>query len=502
MLVVTLGRVLARPTIARVISETVGSTDEQSVTGVSLLEDLHHLNQLEEGHMAVLSRAASASLSRYQIDIAVRLASSAGLAALVLARPLPPGGLQPTARVQAQRNGLTVLHVEDACDVGRLLLDVHEELTSGATAALSRAATALAALQQGGWGEDPVGALAKSVSAHLGVRVGVTTSPEGDQPRIDVLVDGKPHAAFTYEPVDESRSTATTLVLHAAAVVAERTIGDALRASKLSTASRAALLAELIAGSPEEAGPLLRRASRTGLKVDGWHTALHIELDNVIEVTGGDELARYDTLGEAGRLALQTVNETSRRWDRADAGAAIALFRSDEAEPLASTSRTVAQAAEAVMKKLALQFPALRLYCGVGGSYRGLEGLQTTATEARAGAAAAHAARRTMQPVAFRNLGLRRSLLQWYAMGSSRVLVERLLAPLEELGPKGKEQALRTLQAHLEHPGSVADAARALGVHRNTLNNRVKRLFDVLDLDQDNADHRLLLQLACRMHTL
>lgn len=502
MIVVTLEKLLSRPTVARVTSDVFHPTRGRAVTGVSLIEDLHQLGQLEAECVAVLTRAASTSLSRYQIDIAVRLASSVRLAALVLARPVPPGGLQPTARALAERGGLTVLHVSDVCDVGSLLLDLHEELTDGATAALSRAAAAFAAIQRGGWGDDPVGELARTLGLELGVPVAVAGAQASALPRVEVVVDGKPHAAFTYQPGDRSQDTTVALVLHVAAAAAERAVGDVRRARDLSMASRAALLAELITCSPEEAGPLLRRARRTGIAVDGWHTALHMELDNILEVTGGDEMARYDTLVEAGRLSLQAVNDTGQRWGRADAGGALTLIRNDDSEPSPSTSRAVAQVAEKVMTRLTLQFPALRLYCGVGGSYRGLEGLQTTATEAKAGSAAAHAARRDKQPVVFRNLGLRRSLLQWYAMGSSRVLVERLLAPLEELGPNGKDQALRTLQAHLEHPGSAAEAAVAIGVHRNTLNNRVKRLFELLDLDQDSADHRLLLQLACRMHTL
>lgn len=498
----TMSSVFRRPRIADGITMICHAGGSRELTGVSLVEDIHHLSQLPSGQVALLTGAASERLSSYQLDIAIRLANSAGSVAVGLVRPVASAGMQSTSRALAERSKLSVFYLAPGRAVGQLMLDIHEELTSSAPAALSRAAAALGAIDRANWSDDPMEELAALVSRELGTQISVGPVNVGAGPQVEVVIEGKRHAAFAYPHQDPASDTVAALVLGRAAWVAEHRMGDARRAAKLPVASRAALLAELIASSSEEAGPLLRRARSAGIAVDGWHTAVHVELDNIVAVTGGDEMARYDTVGEAGRLALQAVLRGPQRWYRADAGSALTLIRTEDVEPAALTPRAVTQSATEVVARLKDQFPVLRLYCGVGGSYRGLDGLQTSATEARAGAAAAHAARRVDQPVAFRNLGLRRSLLQWYAMGSSRILVERLLAPLEELGPKGRDQALRTLQAHLEHPGSAAEAAAAIGVHRNTMNNRVKRLFDFLDLDEHNADHRLLLQLACRMHTL
>lgn len=498
----TVTELLSRSRIERSSVVLCGAGDNRDVTGVALVEDIHDVAAAPAGQMIVLSRAASAQLTSYQLDIAVRLASTARAAALVLGVAPSSGTLPSTTAELAQRGELSILALADHSDLSQLLLDVHDEVAGNAAGLLTLANAAVAAIDSWQRSDDPMADLAAIVARELGIEVAVAQAGTVVGRQVAVQVDGKPHASFTFTPTDDASGAVASLVLHRAALVAERGIGDARRAADRPVTTRAGLLAELIACSPEEAGPLLRRARRSGIAVDGWHTAVHIELDNIISLTGGDELARYDVIAEAARLALQASQSGAARWHRADAGSDLVLIRNDEAEPSVSISRTVNQAAAAVVERLKEQFPALRLYCGVGGSYRGLEGLQTSTTEARAGTAAAHAAGRVDQPVAFRNLGLRRSLLQWYAMGSSRILVQRLLAPLDELGPARKEKALRTLQAHLEHPGSAADAAAALGVHRNTMNNRVKRLFELLDLDESNADHRLLLQLACRMHTV
>ncbi len=498
----TVVAVMSRPRIARSTVVQCHAGDGRDVAGVRLVEDIHDLAALQPGQVPVLTRVASTQLSGYQLDIAVRLAVNARAAALVLATSLPLMGLPSTTKELAERGLLSVFTVADHCDLGRLMLDLYDELSGTAASTLDRAAAALAAIDGGRWNADSMPELAEVAGRELGLGVTVTGPGSVADRRADVVVDGKVHASFVYARSDDANEAVAALVAHRAASVAERAISDARRAAERPIVSRAGLLAELISCSPEEAGPLLKRVRRSGISVDGWHTAIQIELDNIMALTDGDELARYDIIAEAARLALQSVPNDVARWNRADAGSDLILVRNDDAEPSALVSRAPGQAAATILARIQEQFPLLRLYCGVGGSYRGLEGLQTSVTEARAATAAAHTAGRADQPVVFRNLGLRRSLLQWYAMGSSRVLVQRLLAPLDELGPVRKKQALATLQAHLEHPGSTADAATSIGVHRNTMNNRVKRLFELLDLDEHNADHRLMLQLACRMHTL
>ena len=68
-----------------------------------------------------------------------------------------------------------------------------------------------------------------------------------------------------------------------------------------------------------------------------------------------------------------------------------------------------------------------------------------------------------------------------------------LLAPLA-----GQDPQLRTtLRAWLD-AGSTSAAATALGVHRNTVSGRLRRLADLLRVDLDDPDSRLALALACR----
>ena len=68
----------------------------------------------------------------------------------------------------------------------------------------------------------------------------------------------------------------------------------------------------------------------------------------------------------------------------------------------------------------------------------------------------------------------------------------RALAPLE---PADREEALRTLDAYFSHPGNVTQAARQVHVHPNTFRYRLAKVGDLLGVDLDDRDERLLLEI-------
>lgn len=68
----------------------------------------------------------------------------------------------------------------------------------------------------------------------------------------------------------------------------------------------------------------------------------------------------------------------------------------------------------------------------------------------------------------------------------------RRLAPLE---PADRDEALRTLDAYFTHPGNVSQAARQVHVHPNTFRYRLAKVADLLGVDLDDRDARLLLEI-------
>jgi DNA-binding PucR family transcriptional regulator len=104
--------------------------------------------------------------------------------------------------------------------------------------------------------------------------------------------------------------------------------------------------------------------------------------------------------------------------------------------------------------------------------------------------------------VIFDASGLGAMLAEWYATDSARRSVSTLLEPLERLGGKRAEAAIRTLQVYLDEQGSVTRTARRLHLHRNAVAYRIGRIKDALPVDVEDPDTRLALQLACRARLL
>ncbi|GAB3449241.1 PucR family transcriptional regulator [Phycicoccus ginsengisoli] len=80
--------------------------------------------------------------------------------------------------------------------------------------------------------------------------------------------------------------------------------------------------------------------------------------------------------------------------------------------------------------------------------------------------------------------------------GRLRALTRAALAPLTADGRTAEGDLVRSLRVFLEHNGSWETAARALGVHRHTLRNRMTRVEQLTGLSLDVAHHRVVLYLA------
>ena len=134
----------------------------------------------------------------------------------------------------------------------------------------------------------------------------------------------------------------------------------------------------------------------------------------------------------------------------------------------------------------------------MGGIQHDLPGLWASAAEARAALSYAQSSDTSGSPVVYDAIGLRRMLVDWTTTETSRRTFRRLLAPLSSISSAKSRKLLDSVIVVFEHQCSVTAAARALGVHRNTIDARMKTIYDLLDLDSADADHRLMLYLAAR----
>jgi DNA-binding PucR family transcriptional regulator len=140
--------------------------------------------------------------------------------------------------------------------------------------------------------------------------------------------------------------------------------------------------------------------------------------------------------------------------------------------------------------------------CGIGGVHQGPGGLVSSTAEANAAVTAAQVSGSGNEVTTFDSVGLRRALVDWYASDTAQEAVTTVLAPLSRLDGARAERLIDTLRVYLDEQGSLAKTAVVLGLHRNAVAYRVKQIFELLEVDPESPDDRLLLQLACRAREL
>lgn len=73
------------------------------------------------------------------------------------------------------------------------------------------------------------------------------------------------------------------------------------------------------------------------------------------------------------------------------------------------------------------------------------------------------------------------------------------LGPLVEHDERKQSDLVRTLEGFFEANGNLAQAAKELDVHRNTLVYRLERISELTELDLNDADNRLILHLSLKI---
>jgi sugar diacid utilization regulator len=473
-----------------------GTPGDQAVEQIFVAEDLLDLRQAPPCTVAVLGAHVSDTVDSYQFDVALRLAVARGVVALVLAQPdaRPPTS---TSVDTAQRFGVVVLRQTDPVNLADLVCTLDSALRGSAELGLRRAVVAFQHLTTRRTARPD--ALVADVAEIADAEIALLDEPAGELafpigPDDDAerwVVVRHPVARTRPELALIGRLLANTLAL---AAIVER------RAQELPIRSRAELLSELLDSSSRGRSELLRRARSMGLPIDGWHLVARIEHADE-ELLESDEVAAFATREELGRLALEALR-SSGSWHLARAERALVLIQMSRSDPGSTAAADATRVVQRAMDRAIGAVPGTVLFCGVGSAHSGPTGLINSAAEARAAVAAVRARNRANTATAFDGLGLRRTLVEWYASHTARTAVDTVLAPLDKMGQSKATSAIRTLQAYLDNHGSLSRAATELHLHRNSVAYRVERIFAELDVDPDNPDDWLLLQLACRARGL
>ncbi|MEW6472801.1 MAG: helix-turn-helix domain-containing protein [Actinomycetota bacterium] len=488
---------MASPALAGLVSCIAGPVGRR-VTTVKLVDVIDRLDSVDEGALVVLTEATSRELLNYRLDMALRLAGSSGAAGLVLTDGREE--IPATAATIAERSGIAVLRAGSGTNPADIILRANREIAGGAEAALARAAESLAALLDAEARQaDPAGLL-EAVSQAVGLPFELRAPRPGER-CAPVMVDEDVDEHVCGPAVVGELGTAVDLVVQLAAAAVARARASARQAEQMPELSRAELLTEFLLAGPDASDRLMDRLRSAGVAVDWWHAVIRIEPERD-PTAAKDELASYQLRQRIARVGSDAARAVGGVWQSALVGPGLLLVRMERRDPGPSSGKDLAALAAEIVRTIRARVDDVALVCGIGTSHQGAAGLRASAAEAHAAVAAARTARRLNTPVSFDGVGMQRTVIEWYASDTAREMVDHLLEPIDRLGGRRAEEAIRTLQLYLDNQGSTARTAELMHLHRNAVAYRIKRIFDILDVDSSDPDIRLMLQLACRARSL
>ncbi|MFB7637826.1 helix-turn-helix domain-containing protein [Peribacillus butanolivorans] len=82
------------------------------------------------------------------------------------------------------------------------------------------------------------------------------------------------------------------------------------------------------------------------------------------------------------------------------------------------------------------------------------------------------------------------------------LFLKKYLAPLMEYSKGSGADLMNTLRAYLFNNGNLKNTMDVLFIHRSTLRYRLERIRDILDMDLEDAETRLNLMIAYKLHDL
>jgi purine catabolism regulator len=452
----------------------------------------------------------------YQVDVALRTVHEANASALLLCAPSTRVGVATTRLANKFQVPLVVLPGADPLmltdalrRVVRAPFLVRSDLVLEAVSRLRRTSGS-AGLQQ------TLQALADTldgVTALLGVEGTVVAGDPGAAPEdtrdllgvpmarrsgADVLlthpISLAPRERPTFwlvcrlhEPTAAWQAVATDILELASWSVAVRMVADRLQRER-DARFRLGVLNAVVAAQERPEPVLLEQLGVLGWQVDGWCTGISLQ------ASGDVDPLRVLTLTEDLQRQLAAAGLRGPLVERPDGWT---MWIVDRKEPPPASYRQVVNALHRAAEAFVGSVSRVRLHAGVGRPYEGLGGLRSSLAEAKEAATIAQATGDELAVQHIDDMGIRRILLGWYASDTFAEFAHTLLAPLLQADHDG--ELTQTLESYLDHESSATLAATALGVHRNTVLNRLERLRSLLTVDLDDPNERLAVQLACRV---
>ncbi|QIK64647.1 PucR family transcriptional regulator [Leucobacter viscericola] len=460
------------------------------------------VDEMNEPGSGLLILTASVPEATWQQDALVRRVRDLGFTALAIRRAEDAGS---GTRKLATRLGLTLLSVSRPFDLARAswqLQQARDALTIDYVRKVAQAfeypaadltdllrhlcaaiGHGLALIDTAGPVQQAGGELTSELHKHIQFSPWISTARFEQQAAASVRVDSSTRpglrlVAFGEGIGDAQLRALTTVVEIMMPAVAARILIDELASVNDASAS-ADLLRNFMDLRGARDPDVQRRMTDKGWRTGGFHLGFQFT-----------PRGRVDPVGLLRAVSYE-LSEISAESHAALNGQSVLAWLSFSEPPTPSDVEHYANSLHDTHQRLR---STRDVALGIGSLQSGEVGLSRTLSEATDAAKIAVSRSATGYLVRVDTLGLDQLLLAWTGNDTFLPAAESMLAPIITQAP----ELLATLAAYLDNESGVQATAAALGVHRNTVMQRVQRAQELIGADLGSPETRLALQLACR----
>ncbi|MBJ9976626.1 PucR family transcriptional regulator ligand-binding domain-containing protein [Pseudomonas sp. S75] len=271
-------------------------------------------------------------------------------------------------------------------------------------------------------------------------------------------------------------------------VVVTHLIGTALVQGEQWRRSRDDLLGQLLTGDYPSLAIVRQRAGHLQLALDEPRRVLALRLGAPAELF---ERHSPNQAERTWQRARQRLDEQLQAWCERQSGAVMAQLPGELAVLLLPDSPGLRASLVALHRQLSRAVDGLHVVMGLSSLAQGCASYRQALGEARQALEVARSLRPAIGWCDFSELGVLR-LLQGIADRSLiDSFVEQTLGALLEKGRKHPDMLIQTLDALLKAQGNGVQAAQSLGVHRNTIIQRIQRIEQLSGQSLDDPYFRM-----------
>jgi DNA-binding PucR family transcriptional regulator len=261
---------------------------------------------------------------------------------------------------------------------------------------------------------------------------------------------------------------------------------------------RGDLVEEVLAGGldAEEAERLARQAERLGHRLPHRAWVVVLEPDDEQSEMEMALRGRQDRLDNA--LAEVVRRRTPGALTVVRSASAVLLVPAEAAPDLA----VVEKLAQALLNAVAAVLRPATLSAGIGNLAAGVGELARSHVEARQALRLSRRAGRGSRVTSYRSLGAFRLLLEVQSPEALRGFVTEVLGSLLKYAESRETPLLETLEALVAARWVRRAAARALGIHINSMGYRMERIESLTGLSLDDPETRVAVAIALRARAM